>query len=335
MGSSSSKSKTSQTYDTTIINKSDIDILNKSINEFIANTIVKQASNCATSVYQIQTIDLSNMDIEGDLVIGEIEQDQSAVVTFDCVQVTSFANELANNLVDRYISEIKNNFSTEVMDKLIAAADASASSSFGATGNTNTNSKVNIDYEFTSITDISKSIQNVIQNSIVNNLNLEDIQDCIATVKANQTVTTAGTKVGGNVTIGVIRQKQASELVASCLQQKDNANKITTQIIKTLDLTVDESNSVKKTTETDAQAQSKSENKGVGEAVGDMFRGVGDMLSNIFGMSSGFTLVIILGIIAFVIISIFYVYFTRGSGESDLDSFSSPGSDYSPVSDYS
>ena len=69
MGGSSS-STVNQKYDTTIVNRSDINVLNKNINNFVADTVVNQASKCSASISQLQSVDLSDMKIAGDLDIG-------------------------------------------------------------------------------------------------------------------------------------------------------------------------------------------------------------------------------------------------------------------------
>ena len=68
MGSSSSKSTTNQKYETKNVNVNETNVLDKSVNNFVANTVSSQAAACSASISQLQTVDLSNMKIEGDLV---------------------------------------------------------------------------------------------------------------------------------------------------------------------------------------------------------------------------------------------------------------------------
>jgi len=285
MGSSSS-STVNQKYDTTVVNKSDIDILNKNVNNFVADTVVNQASKCSASIDQLQSIDLSDMKVAGDLNFAGSEQSQQSAITFNCVQVSAFQNDIANGILNKYVNAMENSYSTDALDKLEAAAGTSAKGGFLSTGAVNTDSTVNVDYKFTNITDTHKNLQNVVENSIKNNMSLSDISDCIATVKTNQKFSLAGTTVGGNANIGAITQNQASTLMTKCIQEKNNANKITEQIVTNTGVKVDEENSVKKSTSISSAAKAESKNSGIFESLGDglksAFEGVGSMFGGIF-----------------------------------------------------
>ncbi len=285
MGGSAS-STVNQKYNTTIINKSDIELLNKNVNNFIANTIVNQASNCGTNSTQSQTIDMSNMTIEADgsVNIGDIGQTQTSTISFDCVQLSSFQNDIANGIMTQYTNALKNSYSTEALEKITAAADSSASTGFGSTGWVDTKSTTNVDYNFTNITDTNKKIQNIIENAITNNLSLNDTQSCISQVLSNQKFTTAGTTVKGTFTIGTIQQNQAATLMSECVQSKNNANKITNAIASEIGVQVDESNTVKKTTEMTSSAKSESTNVGFFQSIG---QGISAMFSGLFSSPIG------------------------------------------------
>jgi hypothetical protein len=294
MGSSSSKtsstSTSNQKYETNIVNKSDTEILNKTVNDFSANTVVKKASDCSANITQLQTVDFSNMKITGDLKIGEIDQTQSAALTFDCVQIDTFKNDIANGTMTSYMDALKNNYNSDTLDKMNATAGASAKGSFGSTGQTNTKSNSNVDYKFNSTTDTHTNIQNVVQNAIQNNLSMETLKNCIAHVKSNQLTTASGTSVGGSVDIQIIKQDQASTAMADCTQKSDDGNKITNEIAQELGITIDNSNSVKKTTNITTSATAESVSTGVGEAVSSVFTsfftGIGNMFGGIFGIGT-------------------------------------------------
>ena len=282
MGSSSS-STSNQKYNTNIVNITDTNILNKSVNNFTANTVVSKASECSASISQLQTVDLSGMKIGGDLNIGEVDQSQSSAMTFDCLQVDTFQNDIANGVMSSYMDSLKNGFSSDTLDKMDATAGASAKGSFGSTGQVNTKSNTNVDYNFNSKNETHTNIQKVVENAIQNNLSMESVKKCIAQVKSSQVVTAAGTEVTGSVNIGAIRQNQAATLMAECTQKQDDGNKITNAIAQELGVTIDNTNSVKKSTSISTSATAESVNNGAGEALGSVFAGIGSMFGNIFG----------------------------------------------------
>ena len=323
MGSSSS-STVNQKYDTTIVNKSDINILNENVNNFVANTVVSQAAACSASISQLQTVDLSGMDVAGDLDIGEVDQTQSSAITFDCVQVSKFQNDIANGVLAEYTNAMKNSYSTEALDKLTAAAEAKGSGGFGTTGKVSADSTVNVDYKFTNITDTNQTLQNVVKNAITNNMSMNSTQECVSKVAASQKFTAAGTKVGGNVKIGAIRQNQASTMMAKCVQEQGSSNKITNAVAAQLGVTIDNSNSVKKTTTISSEASSTAKNSGlfqsIGEGIGSIFSGIfGGLFAGIFGTMAGPSSICssVCCCIVIICIAIFAMSGMGGSGGDD------------------
>lgn len=280
MGGSSSKGRATLKYQSLIVNQTDIDILNRSVNDFVANTIINQASHCSASTYQLQEIDLSGMDIGGDLVIDTIDQEQSSNISFDCVQVSAIQNDIASGVVNEYLNTIKESFSSEAMTQLLNNAKTSSEQQFGGIGEAKASTKVNTEYEYTNITQVDEHLQNIVENSISNNFNVEDLQECIATVKAHQRVVLANTTVGGNVSIGAITQRQATDLIANCLQQRNIANDITAQLITQLGIDTDTTNQTSQTTtmesKTDTEAKNKGVFEGIGTALNDLLSGLGE-----------------------------------------------------------
>ena len=303
--SASSTSKVTQKYDTTIVNKSDINILNKNVNDFVSNTVVDQAANCSAAINQLQTVKFNNIKTEGDFNIGDVNQNQKSAITFDCVQTSSFKNDIADGISTKYTNALKNSYSTEAEDKLSATAGSAANMQFAGTGNSKAKSISNTDYKFTNITETNKNIQNIIENSIQNNLSMSDVQECIAQTIQNQEISFQNLDIGGSVNIKALNQDQAADMMTSCVQSKDNASKITKQIATDLGITVDETSSVKKTTEITSAATSEAKNTGV-------FESIGNMVSSI---TSGNTLIsLILCIICICMLACCFIYFRmRGS----------------------
>ena len=91
MGSSAS-STSNQQYNSTIVNQVDTNVLNQNINSFNANTTISQAKSCSAGIVNNQSFDMANAKIAGSLNIGSISQDQSASLTFSCIQESSLVN---------------------------------------------------------------------------------------------------------------------------------------------------------------------------------------------------------------------------------------------------
>lgn len=283
MGNNGSKSTstTNQTYNTTYINKNDTNLLNSSVNSFMADTVSNQAKNCSASISQIQNITFKNVTTGGDFVLGEVDQNQSSAMTFDCVQVDTFKNDIANGILSKYMDALQNNFSTDVLDKLEANAKNAAQNSFGSTGSTSTNTKNNQNYTFNSTNTTRTNIENVIKNSIQNNVSMESVQNCIANVKNNQSIDFQNLDIGGNVKIGVLSQTQGATLLANCMQTTDNGNKVTNNIASELGLVIDNTNSQTKTTTMEAKSEGTTTNQGVGDAANQTLTGAGNAINSV------------------------------------------------------
>ena len=121
-----STSTTNQKYNTTYVNTTDTNLLNTSVNDFISSTVSNQAKNCSASITQIQSVNIKDVTTAGDFTIDGTNQNQSSAMTFDCVQVDKFQNDIANGILTKYMDALQNNFTTDVLDKLEAKAQTAS-----------------------------------------------------------------------------------------------------------------------------------------------------------------------------------------------------------------
>lgn len=334
MGNSKSKSTTTNTYNTTVVNQSDLNLLNENINNFVSNTVVDQAASCSATVTQTQNIDLTGFTAKGDITIDGVSQNQKAAITFDCVQLSAFQNDIANGVLTQYMDAIKNSYDTSSIAQMTAAAQTSAKNEFGTTGGSSSNSKSNNTYNFDSKTIVNQDIQNIVQNSITNNMSLKDMQDCMSSVKNTQNITVKDFEsTDGNIKILNLSQTQAADLYAKCMQEKNNANKISNNIVTDLGLTVTTEAKTTSSAEMESKSAAESSNTGafqsMGEGVGNVFRGVGDMwgtvIGSVGGLFSGDSSSSIICLIILVILCViggvgYYMYKKNGSGgDFDMD----------------
>jgi hypothetical protein len=298
MGGSSSKATTTNTYNTQIVNKNDLELLNKSVNDFVSNTVINQASNCSSTISQLQDVSFTDINAKGDIVLGSVDQTQSSAITFDCVQLSTFQNDIANGVLQQYMNAIQNSYSTSAISEMTAAAKTNAGDQFGSTGKAKSNSKSNNNYNFTSVTDTHQDIQNIVENAITNNMSMTDTQSCMASVAASQSVNYARITTEGNLTSQPISQTQSSSLLAKCLQEKNNGNKISNQVAAQLGLQIAAESDVQTSATMAGTSAATAENVGVfqsaGEGMASMFTGIGNMFGGIFGGMSSTPIIICL-----------------------------------------
>lgn len=303
-GCSSSSSTVDNKYNTTIINKSDIDVINKSVNDYQTNTIVNQASSCSAGLSSSNNLALDGVNVGGDIEIGDVSQSNSGTVSFDCVQKSSYSNQVTSGIASTYLSQLNNTYNTDVLDKIDSTTAAKASSGFLSLGSSNSKSKINTDYKFTNVTDTHKNIQNVVENAIINNLNLNDTQECISTLKAKNSISLVNSETAGSIRINRINQANATNLLSKCLQEKKNSNNITNSILTNLGIQVSEEASLKKVANISSSASS------IAEVTGPL-QDLGKLLSGLF--SGPFIIALVIGSIC---ITAAVMYFTKTQGEN-------------------
>jgi hypothetical protein len=282
----STQSTNNQVSNTNIITNDTLKMVNENLNNFTANTVISQASNCSAGLNQNQTFNMSGTKIAKDLNIGSIDQNQKASLTFDCVQLSNFQGEIANGILDRLTSELKSNYGAEALGKMAAEAAAKSKSGFASTAGDTTTTN-NTAFNFNSITNIDKDIKNVMENNITNNLNLNSLQECISMVSSSQNIDLSDMDIGKSAIIGSVSQDQAADTMSKCVQQQGVVNSVTNNIAKDLGMEISNASTVKSSVEMKSTGNTESENSGVFESLGGAISGilksVGDVLNGLLG----------------------------------------------------
>ena len=282
MGWGSSKTSASSSSETNITNENITNTLNKSINNMISNTVIANAASCSASVSQIQNIDLSKLDVAGDLNISGTNQNQNAALTFDCVQVSTFQNSLASNIADSMIQALKASYDNNQLANMSQAAAAKTKSDAISLGASTSNSSTNNKFVYNQKNTADANTQNIVQSAVTNNLSVSDISDCIAQVKNKQNFSLAGSKVGGSANIGVISQEQSTSLVSSCIQKKDIGSKIASDLTKSLGISGGSSAKSSSTQDTNQTATAETTQTGLLQGFSTVITAVGNVISSIF-----------------------------------------------------
>lgn len=321
MGANAS-SINNQKYDNTVINRNDLTVMNEVLNNYTTSTIMSNAAACSAGITQMQVIDMSGASVAGDFN-ANIDQEQSAALSFECIQTANISSDIANGILDKMLNAISSSFDNSVLDKINAQSTAESTSGFLSTDIAGqTNSTVNIDYKNTTLSESRKNISNIVKNSISNNLDMKNIQDCINQIKQQQTVNFSNMNIGGNATIG-IKQNQATQMVSKCVQNSNFTNKIINQVVKDLGLTIDEQSKTAKTTDVTAETSVSKTSSGIFESAGNMvnsvFSGVGNLVGNIFGSFTGpILIVVVLCILCCSFISLMLVVGVGSSSDETI-----------------
>lgn len=294
----STKQNITQKYNTNIISKSDINIINESLQEFVVDVIIKDASMCSANISQIQIFDMSGTQIKGDLNL-DIDQTQANNINFDCIQVSKMQNNIANGLLDKILQSIDNNYDASTITNLDATANAKTTSGLLNLDLLNkTESNMNISYDYNQTNIHNKNITNIVRNSIVNNLHLESIQDCINNVKQTQSIDLRNIVVDGNAVVAA-KQNQVAELITKCIQNNNFVSDITNNIFSDLNVDIKDDIDIGTNVDTNIDVTTETDKKGPIDSIND---GINTILTN-----SSFT--IIAGLIIFVILIVIILMF--------------------------
>jgi hypothetical protein len=243
----------------------------------------------------MQTFDMHGTRIAGDLNIGGITQNQSQKVDFSCVNVTEIAGTVGNEILAKMMTNLDTKFDASMLDKLNSSANTDNNTGFGGGIGANVNSNSNINYKSTTVNENRKKIENVVKNSITNNMNLKSVQECTMNAMQQQSVDLSNMNVGGNANIGKVEQTQVLDLVAKCVNNSKMGSNIINKIANDLGLTVKEVTVVKKETELDSSATTKNVATG---PIQDLGTAVGSIFGGIFG---GLSKLILIPVILFII----------------------------------
>lgn len=317
MGGSESKATVQQVNENLVINRSDINIVNKTMNEIVANAILKNSEVAAGSAENVATVNIVGITVISyeDINI-DIGQDQQIVYNFDVTQVAQIRNDAANKMIDELVGNLENNHNQEILSQLEATAQTHAETGFGSVpwAGSDTESDIAQITRNSSITINNKNLENLVHNAFKANFTSENVKECISNLEnvAMANLVDSEFVSEGDVNFS-IDQNQSISAAITCAQETDITNSVIGKIVKALDIQIDETSSTGITSETEGDAESESITRGfddfiesIGTAIGNIFGGVfgGSMLMAlspfflfcccclflllvVFGMSSG------------------------------------------------
>lgn len=239
------------------VNKSTINQMTEQLNDVIANTIVKNATNSGGSVINKQKLSFKKIKSKGDVDIGDIGQKQVVAVTFDTMNKTQARNDSATQFIQSALDNLKNNVSQEVITKMEGSADAKIKTEVasGIFDKTDGKSEVVNTTNVTSITENVKNISSILKNRVENNFTTDVVTNCVLNLDGQQLAEFVDIEsTEGSVRIHNITQDQAVTAVSKCGSVVDATNKIITETLNALDIKVDETNSIKTVTEEKGKA---------------------------------------------------------------------------------
>ena len=267
----------------TVINKTQIDVINQNISSHIANTLMKSAQSCAASNATSQSIDISNLHADGDVNL-DLGQKSDVVLNFSCAQSNSTRTDIAQDLFSQMLNNLNQSNNSEMMGALEAAAKAKLESGFGSWGSGAASSTSNNTVDYTNINDTHMNLQNVVKKSIENNFTSEDIKQCVSNLVGSQQLKAQYISAGGNINLSA-KQDATMKSLTNCKQLQDASNNIITKVADVLGVEIINDNKSKGESIMSGKADSDTVAKGpfesIGEGIASAAKGIGEGLSSV------------------------------------------------------
>lgn len=289
-GSSSSSSKAKQKSKTNVVNQSDMNLLNQTLNSTVVNAVIKNVQSCSASLIAKQNLVVSNLHAKGDLNINA-KQSQAAALNFSCAQNAQVQNTVLQTLTNQLTAQLQTNFNTDTLNQFNATADSLAKADFGSTGKADSKSKTDQSTKTDISNTINTNLENIITNTVKSNFTNETYNSCLAKVISTQNA--IFTNLSGVKVNFTFDQEQAIQVYSKCIQESGVSASITNSLANTLGVTV--INDVATTTKNNLTGNATSEATSGGplQAVGDLISAPIDALlsplNNLldsFGLSS-------------------------------------------------
>lgn len=311
MGGNESKSTVNNLVNNHVINKSVFESFNKSVTNYMAESLVKVAQSCSNSTVTLQEIKLQFGNIGGDLDITGLSQDTRAIINLQCISKTTAQNKMANDIVNKILDSVNASNDTSLLAQLDAIAKQSQSTS-GSGGIANTAKSETNNITFNEVQNITEThLQNVVENNVSMKMSTNIAQDIINKSVSNQIANVTAGDVGGSVRISNISQQLTIDSVVKAIQDTNIVGDIINNIVKDLGgQVVSDSTTGTSTTET-GKSESTQKTTGIIEEAGNAISKIASAFTGPF-----LWIAIAIGIFIFIIIVLIVVkLFSSGSSQ--------------------
>lgn len=280
-----SSSSVTQNITNNVVNKSDLDVFNKQVNQSIANTVVQNAQQAGGSTSQDQQTTVGNIIAEGKGSKVNLTQEdlQDSQLSVKALQQSIQSVDIGAQMSASITAQLSNQVNTDTLNKLVSQGEASLKSGFGgsiANPFNNTSSTVNTNINNTDITDVKRRLTNIVNNITTNNTDMKSTKDCFSKIVQDYN-TKIGNIValsGAEINIG-LSSTQTAKNMAECTQLTQQTTSVTTALAGAMGLKINDD--TKTTTETESTATSKAEQETKG--LGSVISAIGGVLTGIFG----------------------------------------------------
>lgn len=273
MGNKASKSKAKSETNITnvVVNKTDLEFFNQTINTNITEKTTKAASSCVSDVSGKQEISLKDIKVGGNLTINDVEQSVQIDVNFSCINTTNIVNDVQGDMLTQMMGQLDSisdsGLQSEIMNKLAASASNSGLQIGSGGTNSDVESTTNVNNEITNETKVN--VRNVVENTVKNVFNEESMNECISRVSGNQIFGLKRIDVEGDLTLNDLTQRAVISVFANCVSEQNFGTQVVNKLANKAGMEVKAENKTTTDTKTTTEAESKSTQSGILPDFGD------------------------------------------------------------------
>jgi hypothetical protein len=290
----------------TYITENDYNQLYSNTSEAVANAAVTNNNSCSSSNLIDQVIDLSNMDVGGDVNFTNVKQTAKISVDFSCINIAKAEQEMAQAAMSELMNKIQNSSSQNALNAMntraeaVAAATTTGPSFLSGSSGSATNSTVNNTYNLKNVTTNNQNIQTVLKNIVNTNFKTENINSCIHDMATKQKILFSGTRTGRNFNFSEVLQDSSINGVVKCVNQAGVIQSVVQEATSKLGIVVE--NETKST----STNEMKTEQKGSSTATLDVC-GCGSIFGAL-GAAGGVAIAVIVGLLCVCLCIVLIVF---------------------------
>ncbi len=188
---------------------------------------------------------IKNLIAKGDINVST-DQQQEQAITFDCVNATTARNEASIDLINKIMSNLKENNTTnigEIMNSIAQAKIEQGTLELPKTPLSSSSTSSSSDNEIITKTEVKNNfrtaLNQVVRNAVINNFKTEDVSNAINNVKNSQLVYIDKVESKEGVINTIVSQKQSQEVIFKAIQTSDIGNKIVNALTNGLELQIE------------------------------------------------------------------------------------------------
>jgi hypothetical protein len=299
MGADSSGTAIGPQISSTVINQTDIDILNNYLTNIATNITMSAAAKCTSDTTVTQTSVYGTLMADGSNSVVDVGNDASVIVNFSCVNAQSTSNTISQDLINSITEEISSRFSPTVLAEI--------------SGTSGTSSGVGIDTETDNYT--TENIINTVTSNVTNNFSSSVLSDCISSTRIAQ-FTSADLALATNGGTVTSRNTVAANVVAECSALQDSIADMTSDIAQELGLTISDTVTPSVSSSISSPEVSSSAGSAAGSTAGTKSNSVSESGSGSgsdsdSGISTSAIAGIIIGIIVLIALIVGAIYLVK------------------------